>query len=109
MSWIIDHIPLWAYVASAIVVSGAVFYFFSPILIPLWGLTPKWVKILGGGILTILGAYLGGRYKGAQNERERTQEADKEAIQRRQEVNKDVAKVPDSDLDKQLGGWLRRD
>src|SRR6202012_614594 len=99
MSWIIDHIPIWVYIVLGLLGSGALFYFFSPILIPLWNLTPKWIKALGAAILSVLGAYLAGRYRGSKDERDREERANAEAIQNRQKIDQDVAKAPDSDID----------
>lgn len=107
MSWLLDHIPLWVYVTAGLLASGALFYFFSPILIPLWNVTPLWVKELLAAIGAIFAAYIAGRNKGSKNERDRQAQASAEALQRRSEINADVAKVPDADLDKRLGKWMR--
>lgn len=107
MSWLLDHTPLWVYITAGLLASGALFYFFSPILIPLWNATPTWVKELLGAIAAIFAAYIAGRTKGSKDERDRQAQASAEALQRRSKIDADIAKVPDAELDKRIGGFMR--
>jgi membrane protein implicated in regulation of membrane protease activity len=106
-NWVIDHIPVWVYVVIIIGGTGALFYFFSPILVPLWNLTPRWVKVAGGAILSVILAALAGRYRGRKDAEEEQKKRDAEAIANRNKVNEDVEKLSPTDQRKRLDGWVR--
>lgn len=107
LSWIVDQIPLWVYVAVAIPMIGGAFYFASPILVPLWNLTPRWVKVAGGVILAIGSAFVLGRNKGARDAKEMQREANQRAERNRVEKHDEVGKLHGPDLDKRLDKWMR--
>lgn len=107
VNWIFDHIPLWVWVTVTICGAGAAFYFFSPILVPLWNITPRWVKVVLGFILSILAALAAGRYKGAKDERDMQARRNAQAIQTRTEVDNEVGNLSNADADKRLDQWMR--
>lgn len=105
--WIIDHIPVWVYVVVIVLGTGALFYFFSPILVPLWNLTPRWVKVAGGAVLSVILAALAGRYKGRKDAEEEQRRRDAEAIETRKKVDDEVSHLSPDDRRKRLDGWVR--
>lgn len=107
LSWFIDQIPWWVYLVVGLFGTGALFYFFSPILVPLWNLTPQWVKVAGGVILAIGLAFVGGRNRGAKDAKERQAQANAEAETNRVEKHDEIQKLPPADLDKRLDKWMR--
>lgn len=109
LSWIVDQIPLWVYVAVAIPLIGGAFYFASPILVPLWNLTPRWVKVAGGVILAIGSAFVLGRNKGARDAKELQRRNDAQAIDNRREIDHEVQNLDVPAVDKRLDKWLRDD
>lgn len=106
-SWIVDHIPLWVWITVVVVMVGAAFYFLSPILVPLWNVTPRWVKLVLGFVLSLLAAIAGGRYKGAKDERDMEARRNAEALQTRVKVDHDVDKLTKSETDERLANWYR--
>lgn len=104
---VIDHIPLWVYIVVGVLAIGVLFYFFSPILIPIWNVLPEWLKavILGIGAATL--AYLGGRYKGNKDERDAEAARDAEALNKRKEVDNAIDKQSPQQTDKALDPWRR--
>jgi membrane protein implicated in regulation of membrane protease activity len=108
-NWIIDHIPLWAWVTLICLFSAAMFYYTSPIIIPLWNLLPKWIKVTLGALLAVVLALLGGRYKGRKDAEEEQRKRDAEAIARRKEVDNEVDKLPEKTVHDQLSRWNRTD
>lgn len=105
---IIDHIPLWGWFIIIGVPSGALLYFFYPILIPLWRALPTPVK---AGLIFIGGlalAFLGGRYKGRWNAEEEQRRRDAQALQKRTEVDHEVDNLSDKQTaDKLRDRWSR--
>jgi membrane protein implicated in regulation of membrane protease activity len=106
-NFIVDHIPVWVYVVVAVLGAGALFYFFSPVLIPLWNILPGWLKWLLGGIAAIFLAYVGGRYKGSHDEEERERQRDADALKKRKEVDDNVAKMDPKTVKTDLDKWRR--
>lgn len=111
MIWnaIIDHIPLWVWLVISFGGVGALLYFFSPILIPIWRMLPTPVKGVLIALATGLLAYLGGRYKGRANAEEQERRRNAEAQQKRVEVDRDVAGKTGTQVDKDLRDRWSRD
>jgi hypothetical protein len=109
MLWnlIVDHIPIWVYVVVGGLGIGAAFYFFSPILIPIWNLMPTWIKLVLGGATATFLAYMGGRYKGRADADEETRRQNDEALKKRQKVDANVAQMDEKTVDKRLDRWMR--
>jgi protein-S-isoprenylcysteine O-methyltransferase Ste14 len=106
-NWIIDHIPIWVWLVLLFGGTGALFYFFSPILVPIWNLTPRWIKVLGAGIISVILAALAGRYKGRRDAEDEQRKRDAQAIETRKETHDEVQKLSPSDRRKRLDGWVR--
>jgi len=106
-NYVLDHIPLWAYLVGGALLVGALLYFFSPVLIPIWNMLPKPIKVVLMGIVAVLGAYLGGRYKGSQDEREAERKRDAEAQNKRNEVDNEVDRKSADEVSKDLDPWYR--
>lgn len=105
MNWLLDFIPWWVW----FVMLGIGLIATYPLWNTLWILLPRPAKVALGIIGGVLAAYFAGRNRGAANERERQKDADANAVKNRLETDKTVRDIPDSDIDKRLGGWLRRD
>ena len=107
ISWFIDQIPLWVYIAVALLIAAPLLYFFGPILAAVWRVMPNGVKIAFGAIAALLSAYVLGRNKAAKNAKEEQKRRDARAVQTRQEVHDDVQKLNRADTDKRLDRWMR--
>ena len=103
----LDHVPLWVWLVLAAAAAGAIFYFFSPVLIPLWNLTPKSIKIALGAIGAGIAAYLAGRQAGSRNERDLQKERDRRADDKGRQVRNEVENLNRTDLDKRASRWMR--
>jgi membrane protein implicated in regulation of membrane protease activity len=109
-NWIVDHIPVWVYIVAGGLGIGAAFYFFSPILVPLWNLTPRWVKVVGAFIVSIFLAAVAGRYRGRHDAEEEERRKNAEALRKRQEVENETNKMSSGEVDKKLRDrWSRTD
>lgn len=108
MSWIVDHLPWWAYWLATIFAALATLPMWWPIATWLWALLPNWARLLIVGALAVLTAYAAGRNRGSANERARAREAGVKAEQRREEKHNEIEALPDADLDRRLNRWLRK-
>lgn len=109
ISYLIDQIPWWIWLVGALMCAGALFYFFSPILIPIWRMIPTPVRIALAGIGAALLAYFAGRNKGNDNAKADEQRRNAQAESRREAIHQDVKNTPASDLDKRLDRYYRDD
>lgn len=105
VNWIINSIPLWAWVT----IVGAVLLATYSLWLPIWNLLPGKVKVAIIFVATLGGAYLAGRYKGARDERDLVAKRNAEAIQKRLEVNREVDKLSNKEVDDKLKPWIRPD
>lgn len=107
IAYIFDQIPWWLYLLLGGLAAGALFYFFSPILIPLWAATPKSVKIALGAVGAAFLAFIYGINRGNRNAREMQAKQNAQAVQKRTETDNEIAKLGDADLDRRLDKWMR--
>lgn len=103
----IDHVPLWVWLVLSGCAIGAVLYFFSPILLPIWRMIPTPVRVGIIGAIAAGFAYLGGRYKGRKNADEERKRLDAQAIQNRERKHDEIQKLSPDDRRKRLDGWVR--
>ena len=82
-------------------------YFLSPVIIPLWNVTPRWVKVAGGFILALGLAVVYGRNKGFQAARDIQAKANVRAESNRVEKHNEIEKLDTTQLDKRLDKWMR--
>lgn len=104
MVWnsLVDHIPLWGWLVMIIVPIGVLLYFFSPILIPIWKVLPTPVKAVLIFITGLFVAFMGGRYRGRWNAEEEQRKRDADALQKRNEVDREIGTLSDSEAQKRL-------
>lgn len=107
LSWIIDQIPLWAYVVAVLCVLAVLYFYFGAILIPIWNALPKWVKTVIYFLLAIGAAFVLGRNKAARDFKERQDNLNAKAVQKRQEIHDEVSNLDKPATDKRLDEWLR--
>jgi hypothetical protein len=107
IAYIFDQIPWWLYLLLGGLAAGALFYFFSPILIPLWAATPKSVKIALGAVGAAFLAFIYGLNRGNRNARDLQAKQDAQAVQKRTETDDEVGKLSDPAVDKRLDRWMR--
>lgn len=107
INFILDHIPIWGWVVIIGVPVGVLLFYFGPILLPIWNALPNWMKWTLGGIGAIFLAFMGGRYKGRANAEEEERKRNAEALQKRTEVDHDVANMSNKDVQDKLGRWTR--
>lgn len=109
MIWnsIIDHIPLWVWLVLSGCAVGAVLYFFSPILLPIWRMIPLPVRVGIIGVVAAIFAYLGGRHKGRQNADEERKRLDAQAIDNRNKTHDEIQNLSPDDRRKRLDKWVR--
>lgn len=103
----LNAVPLWVWLVLCGISAAVVFYFLSPIIIPIWTLMPKWLKITLGALGAVLAAFIGGKHAGAKNERDLQKERDARADQTGREVRNEIEKLSPADRDKRLDRWLR--
>jgi membrane protein implicated in regulation of membrane protease activity len=100
---ILDHIPWWGWLIIVGVPASVVLLYFKPI----WDALPQWLK----GLILLVGAlgiaFMGGRYRGRANAEEEERKRNAEALQKRQEVDNDIAKLSDKDVQDRLDRWRR--
>lgn len=108
-NWIIDHIPLWLWIVIVAVPTGALLYFFGPILLPLWRMLPLTVRVALIGIGAALLAFMGGRYRGRANAEEEERRRDAQSLQKRTEVDHDVDVLSDKQTKDRLDKRWSRD
>lgn len=106
-NFILDHTPVWVWLVILFGGTGALFYFFSPILVPLWNITPKWIKVVLAFILSVTLAALAGRYKGRKDADDERKKNDAAAIKNREDVHNEVQNLDPSERRKQLNKWVR--
>lgn len=102
-----DQIPWWLYILIAVPLIGGLMYFLSPVLIPLWRMTPTWVKGVGGFLLALGLAFVSGRNKGSRDAKEMQKRRDAEAVQNRERIHREVDHLNEPDVDKRLNKWMR--
>lgn len=107
IEWLIAQIPWWVYLIVAAPFVGAAFYFFSPLIMGIWAITPKWLRWLLGGLLALILTFFAGRNKGITLQKEQQKRVDEKGVQKRQEIHDEVQKLNPTDLDKRLDKWMR--
>jgi hypothetical protein len=103
VNWLINSIPPWLWV---VIVGGILLATYS-LWLPIWSLLPNKVKVVIIFIVTLGGAYFAGRYKGAKDERTLMDKRKTEALQKRVEVDREIQRLPPSEVDKRLDKWTR--
>jgi hypothetical protein len=103
----INSIPLWAWVTAAVLLAATLFYFFSPILLPIWAAMPKPLKIGLGVVGAVLAAWVGGKHAGRKTEQDLRKANDANAIKHRKEIDDEVRDMPAPAVDKRLNKWMR--
>lgn len=104
-SWLIDQVPLWVWVAAVIIALVLTYQFWLPV----WTLLPKPVKIALGAIGGALALWLGGRYKGAKDERDMQARRDAQAVETRNKVDSEVRNMSDQQVNDRIKKWTRPD
>lgn len=99
---IVDHIPWWVYMVAGTLGLGALFYFFSPILVPLWNMLPTWLKAALIGISAAFLAWIAGRNTGRHNAEEEERRKNADALKTRTEVDREVGKISGGEAQKRL-------
>lgn len=106
-TFVVDHTPIWVWLTILGLVVGAAFYFLSPILVPLWNITPRWIKVVLAFIVSVILAALAGRYRGSQDERDKQNKANADALNKRKEVDSEVDKQTPEQTRQGLDRWYR--
>jgi membrane protein implicated in regulation of membrane protease activity len=112
MIWdfIVDHTPVWVYIVVGGAGIGAAFWFASPVLVPLWNITPKWIKVVLAFVVSVALAALAGRYRGRKDAEDLEKKREADALRKRQEVDNEIGKMGGSEVDKKLRDrWSRDD
>lgn len=103
MSWIIDHLPWWAWVIAGGAVLAATVTFWLPI----WTALPRSAKAGLIAIGGIFAAYFAGRNRGASNATDAQRGKDAKALKQRLEVEDEIRGMSKSDRDRLVDGWMR--
>lgn len=106
-SFIANQIPWWVYLVLLMCGAAVAWVFFGPVLTMIWGLLPKWVKVVLGFILAVMLAIVYGRNKGYAQARLTQQKLDEHAELNRQEIHNDVVKRDEPTVDRDLDKWMR--
>lgn len=107
MDYFLSAIPLWVYVMVAVMIAVPLFYFFSPVILAIWRITPKPVKYILLGILSLFGMFAYGRHKGYKDVKAREDELNKKAVDNRRQIHDEVEKLNPADTDKRINKWMR--
>jgi hypothetical protein len=99
---IVDHIPWWVYMVAGTAGIGALFYFFSPILVPIWNMLPTWLRAALIGTVAAFLAWIAGRNTGRHNAEEEERRRNADAMRKRNEVDNAVDKKSDSQVQQDL-------
>lgn len=105
MSWIIDNVPLYVWLLLLGGGGGAILAFVPgalALVASIWTMLPPKARWFLGGIGVLAGAYFGGRYRGARNERDKNKDRADNAVRNRMEVEQDVKRMSPSEVDKKL-------
>ena len=102
LSCISDHIPLWGWIVIIGAPVGALLFYFGPILLPIWRMVPQPIRLFIYAAVAGLLAYLGGRYRGHKNAEQIERERNAQAIQKRTEVDAEVAALDRPEVEKRL-------
>lgn len=105
MSWLIDNTPWWVYLivlgggggAALALIPGA----FAAVA-GVWSMLPPRARWALAGIGALAAVFVGGRYQGARNERDKNKARADNAVRNRLEVENEVSKMPPSAVDKKL-------
>lgn len=111
MIWnmIVDSIPWQVYVGVGVVVIGLALWFASPIILPIWHLIPLPARVAIAGVVAAFLAWIAGRNRGRSNAEEEERRRNAEALQKRTEVDRDVGKMSDQEVDQKLRDRWSRD
>lgn len=107
IEWIFAQIPLWVYITATLLFVGAMFYFFSPILVPLWNITPNWVKYVLGVIAALFSAYVLGMNRASKAAKARQAAIEAQANTKREEIHRDVENRDRTAIDRDFDKWVR--
>jgi len=103
LNWLLNSVPVSAWVILITFGVAALFYFFSPFISAL----PNWLKISIVFIASVGIALLAGRKKGRDDAKVEQAALAAKAEQIRKQIDDSVSKLSDSDLDRRLDGWMR--
>jgi hypothetical protein len=110
MNWIADHVPLWLWVVLTLGGGGAIIAFVPgalALVVGIWNMMPKPVKIVLGATVGALALYLAGRNKGHADAVVEQEKRDERGEQQRQDIHRDIAKLPEKDVDRRLDKYMR--
>lgn len=107
MNWIIDQIPWWVWLVLTVGIVGGLMAFFYPVLLPIWNLTPKPIKIALGAIGAGLLTYFAGRNKGHKDFQQKMEKDNAKAVETRSQIDQDVRNRSPTQLDRDLDKWMR--
>lgn len=68
----------------------------------------EWFLHIAIFISVVGGVYLRGFLKGRESEKQKQQERDAKAIEVRREINNEISKSSDAELDARASGWMRK-
>lgn len=116
MSWLADYVPWYVWLGLSLAGIGggtAALIIFVPAALPfvlgIWNRLPLWLRVLLVAVFVSPFVYLAGRQQGRRNEQDRRDQANARAVQTRKEVDDEVRKDSDSDVDRKLDRWMRND
>jgi hypothetical protein len=103
VSWVFNFIPWWVWLVATLVAAGLTVQFWSPI----WAIMPAWMKATLVFVGAVALAFLAGRNRGSKDERDMRKEADAHAVERRKDIDHEVANLDKPAADQRLDRWMR--
>ena len=101
MSWLADHIPIWAWAVPALGLVYLVWRFA--------GLRAALVAAAGIGLVMLTGgAYRAGRKSGGADARSKQQKANEKAVKDHERIEAETGRMSDDALDAANAPWLRK-
>lgn len=110
MSWILDQVPFWVWIAIGTGGMGALVVFVPGALafiVGIWNMMPKPVKIAIGAIVGAVSLYLAGRNKGHADAAAEQEKRNAQGEAKRENINREVEQMDRPTVDKRLDPYYR--
>lgn len=105
ISWLFNYVPWWVWPLIAAGGGGAILAFVPgalALVVSIWNMLPRSVKLILGGVIAAALAYFAGRNKGSKDERLQQERRGAQAVATRKEVDDEVRTMSPTKVDAEL-------